>query len=342
MDAWNDDFTEPTEDERSARRALGLAIALINERSGLSTTQIRRNFYAELSDSAFRKAFLRDRTRLATSGLIVRSRTSVADEKTWEMDEERSFVHESRLRPSDALMLDCLLMPLARDPSYPFARDLRHALTKIDRSFDGTSIVSIPPEARRRNIALTHIEDAMMNRHAIRAAYTKADGTQSERTLLPYGLFHLNDRTYLVAASWREDTGVTGRPHTYAVERMGRVRELSRVSYDIPPDFDARDFIRLPFQMGPTTYVASFHVPRDRYVDVRHRVQSRGSWSDGGGLTLRCEVSQENVAATWAIAEGIRPIEPPSLVDAWRTQLIRTVGGDDDGATEAGELGAQG
>lgn len=300
MDAWDDDFREPTEDERSARRVLALAIAFINARRPLSSTELHREFYPEASDATFRKTFLRDRERLAMAGMVLRKEAPVDDIATWSVDEDCSFVRENLLTKEDALALDLMLLPLASDPSYPYARDLRVALAKIDHSFDGTSQAAIPPEARRRNNNISRLEDCMVARHAARIVYLRADGTRTERTIAPLGFFFLNGSTYMVASRIGDRLGEDS-PHTYNLGRVVSVREQKKASYTIPADFDIRDFVLLPFQMGPRSYDASF------------------ATDDG---SVRSEwVSDECIAASWAIAEGLTPIEPASLVEEWRQQL---------------------
>jgi proteasome accessory factor B len=113
MDAWNDDFEEPTEDERSARRVLAVAIAFTNARRALSMPEIHREFYPGLSDATFRRTFLRDRERLAMAGMFLESGPTVDGYSTWKVDEESSFVTENALSQEDALVLDLMLLPLA-------------------------------------------------------------------------------------------------------------------------------------------------------------------------------------------------------------------------------------
>lgn len=297
MDAWDDDFREPTRDEMSARRILALAVALINARRPLSTVELHREFYPQTTDNTFRTMFLRDRERLAIAGLVLRQGPKVDDASTWVVDGESSFVKENLLSEQDALVLSALLLPLATDPSYPYSRDLRLALSKIDRSFDGTSMATIPPEARMRNANVSRLEDCMSASHLARISYRRADGSQVKRTVAPLGFFHLNGTTYMVASA--EDGQEA--PHTYNLNRVHTVREQARSSFTRPPDFDIRDFILLPFQIGEALYQATF--------------------VDDEGTERSESVSDESMAASWAIAEGLTPIRPASLVRAWREIL---------------------
>ena len=314
MDDWDDDFREPTEDDKTARRILALAIGLINSRRPLTSTEIHREFYpSNMSDATFRKTFLRDRGRLAMAGLVLRNGKRVDDVQTWEVDADSSFVSDNHLTTEDALMLDILLLPLASDSSYPYARDLRLALAKIDRSFDGTSEAAIPPEARKRNNNISRLEDCMSAGHAAKIGYQRADGTVVQRIVKPYGFFFLQPNTYMVAAR----TDVDEPPHTYRLDRVMRVIEQPKVSFVRPADFDVRDFIMLPFQIGDTLYEATF--------------------ATADNTLIHEPVSNEDLAASWAITQGIKPLDPPSLTQAWHAKLQcitedKCITGGSDGA----------
>ena len=93
MDTW-DDFTEPTEDERSARRIVALAVTLINARQPLTTERVRSEFYADLGYEAFRKAFLRDRKRLASTGIAVIREDLPTGQVGWTVDATSSYAEE--------------------------------------------------------------------------------------------------------------------------------------------------------------------------------------------------------------------------------------------------------
>ena len=321
MDLWDDDYREPSEDDKSARRVLSVAIAFVNAPRPLSTTEVRRDLYSELGDEAFRKAFARDRERLATAGLVLRKGPRVDNEATWETDEESSFARESLLTRQDALTLDLLLLPLASDPSFPYAHDLRMALSKIDRSFDGSSTICIPTSARQRDSHLTSAEECLARRQVIHMTYERADGTVTDRDVAPYGIFSLNGNSYLVAA--RLVAGTPQDPHTYNLSRVRKLQVVKRKTYEVPDDFDVRDFIRLPFQIGPVTTTAAFVIPADVLREVRPRVMGHGTWSrHGEDARFVTDCADIAVAAAWAVAEGVIPVSPDALVDAWRELLV--------------------
>lgn len=304
VDLFDQAFREPTADEVTCRRVLSLAIALTNSHRPRTTSELRHEYYQGLTDGAFKKAFKRDRDRLASAGITIRAVEGAGTESAWAIDEDASFAPEGAISPDDALALDFLFLPIASDPAFPYAADLRVALAKIDRAFDGTSTAVVPKEARDRNAFLNRIEDCLRRRCAIRIDYTKADGTEIQRTLAPYGLFYLNGHTYLVAARAGSDTDEGEPAHTYNVDRVTKLTEMTKIGYQIPIDFDVNDFAKLPFQLGKTKYIGVFS-------------------DDNKGITLEYEVADEEVAGAWAIAEGYRPLEPESLVASWRKRLER-------------------
>ncbi len=325
MDAFDDEFREPTEDDKSARRIVSLAVALINAHHPMTTQRIRKEFYPQMSDDGFRKAYQRDRNRLLAAGVSIIRHDLPTGEPAWKVDEEASYADDSAITTEDALFLDSVLLPLAADPSFPYAQDLRLALSKIDRSFDGTIGVRLPSQTRSRSRQLTYIEECISAHHAAQISYQKADGTHTDRMVLPLGLFPLRGTTYMVASRLRNDA--MEAPHVYNLDRVESVREYKRKTYEPPSDFNVRDYIRLPFQLGKYKYEATFYVPDRRLVDVRETVADRGLWEirDGANV-VRIQVADEDAAVTWAISEGVYPVEPPSLAKAWRSVLTAVAG----------------
>ncbi len=326
MDTW-DDYTEPTENERSARRIVALAVTLINARQPLTTERVRSEFYADLGYEAFRKAFLRDRKRLAATGITVMREDLPTGQVGWIIDATSSYAEEGVISTEDALVLDCLLVPLASDPTFPYARDLHIALTKIDRSFSGSVASPFPREARTRNRQLERIEACLSHSHAIRIQYERADGSSTTRVVAPLGLFPLRDTTYLVASRIVDDN--LEDPHVYNLDRMISVSEIRGTSFAPPEDFDIRDYVQLPFELGDSLYEATFHVPQKRMADIREHVGTRGAWSSiESDIYISVPVADEDIAAAWALAEGVTPTQPSTLVSAWRKTIMRFLGDD--------------
>ena len=320
MDAWDDEFREPTEDERSARRAVALTVALFNARNSMTTKRIRSEFYPQMGDEAFRKAYQRDRKRLASAGISIVRDDLPTGEAAWSIDGASTYADDEAITAEDALLLSCLLSPLASDPSFPYAHDLRLALAKLDRTFVGNAAPYILPQSRARSRQLGTVEACLAHHHASRISYTRADGSQTQRDIVPWGLFPLRDTTYLVAPRIVDDE--LQKPHVYNLDRMKSVRELTKHTYRVPDDFDVLDYVRLPFQLGDYLYEATFLVPPHRLSDVRKSVADHGTWSDESeGALVRTYVADEQAASTWAVAEGVTPLSPSSLVSAWHETL---------------------
>ena len=360
------------ETDLEAQRILAIAIALINAKRPLPTSYFYDNFYPGRDDEVRRKSFQRDRYRLARCGLVVKRDVS-AGAAAWAID-RTSLAQPNALTPTEALTIDVALLPFASEPSFPYAEDLRMALSKIDRSFSEVTVARLHQRACRRSRAQELVERCLSARHALRITYVKANDTQVERTVGVCGLFSLRGVSYMVAV--RLETGQEATPaHTYNIDRIVKASELSRLTYDIPSDFEVRDYIKLPFQIGHESYLARFRIPKQLLHEFRSETRGRGDFeeivrpgtgvasSSKDGITKASENSPQepeplpsntdavsghsrpsstimqsehiantdviwsitvcdtSAAASWAIAEGIRPIEPANLVMEWRDAL---------------------
>ena len=67
---------------------------------------------------------------------------------------------------------------------------------------------------------------------------------------------------YMVAPSIDESGAVIeGSAHTYRIDRVRRASKVAGPSFEIPEDFDVRDWQKLPFQIGSVTCEGVFAVP---------------------------------------------------------------------------------
>ena len=133
----------------------------------------------------------------------------------------------------------------------------------------------------------------------------------------------MGENTYVVAVRVDDDGDfVPDSIRTYAASRLGKVTPKQRLTFEIPDDFYVDDFIRLPFQIGPTIYEASFLVPADAERDLRASAKGKGSFArDGERLVWTVDVSSEAAAAAFAISMSVLPMSPASLVGTWREVL---------------------
>lgn len=322
-----DDEPRINETDKQAQRLLDLALAFVNATHPLSSSHLATTYYPSVAKDSFRKAFQRDREKLALCGLVIRRINKQPDEPLWAVDEDASYARTDEISQEEALALDITLAPLASDGSFPYADDLRVALAKIDRSFGPGNIVRISPEARSRGKVLPLAERCAAQRHAADVTYRREDGTTVRRTIAIYGFFSLRDTTYVVAPQL-DDHGdaLPDSIRTYRIDRFVALREDKRSSYVIPADFSVQDYVLLPFQMGPRRYYATFHLTEDVLRRLGPTIRGRGELvNEPDGYTWRIDVSSERDAAAWAVAEDLEPLGPTSLRDAWMRILEETV-----------------
>lgn len=348
MDPVDYDFVL-TKDDEQARRIASLALAFMSS-DFIQDEIIWRSFYPDLEKAdSYRAAFRRDRAALAECGITVTR--SDGPETLWHAD-DASFVENTELSEEDAMALDVACLPLVDDPDFPYGAELRIALSKIDSSFDTPFSVALPTEDRLSSRQLATLRGCSLTGHAARIAYTRADGSSLERLVAPYGFFGMRGHLYLVAPSVGEAGEVIdGSTRTYRIDRVGRATEVPSTHFEVPEDFDVRDWQKLPFQIGPTVCEAAFSIPACADQETIRATQGRGTLErepletssavpneraaertpanefPGAPSRTTWLVAVSNVedAASWAIAEGLTPLSPPELVEVWRTKLEEVV-----------------
>ena len=311
-----------TRDDERARRVCSLALDFMNATVPVPSSQIARAHYPGLSLDSFRRSFSRDRAVLAACGVIVVERRVPGEESLWEADAARSFARGAELSPTDAAALELACRPLADDPSFPLADDLRLALAKVSRAFSEALSASRVRAAGPGRV-LDALRACLTDRTAARVSYVDARGVASERTLAPYGFFGLRGTLYLVAARLADDGGPGAEDvRTYRIDRFSSARSLEGTSFSVPEGFSVAAWRRLPFQMGPARGTAQLLVSPEREDDVRRMAGAQGTFErTEDGLVWTVEVSDELAAARWAVAADVRPVFPDSLVSAWRGVL---------------------
>lgn len=313
---------EITRDDERARRICSLALEFMNAPSPIPSSDIARAHYPDLSPDSFRRAFARDREMLAACGVVVRDQRADSGEALWEADGERSFARGPEISPTDAAALEVSCRPLADDPSFPLAGELRFALGKLARAFsESLSVGRAAGSGATRELGV--LRRCLTERVAAEVRYVDARDIESERRIAPYAFFSLRGTLYLVAAQLGEGGLVReGSERTYRVERFSNAAPLPRCPYDIPPDFSVEDYRRLPFQMGPAVGTATFEVAPEREEALRRSTGGQGTFDKAHGAILwSVEMSDIRAAASWAVSMGIVPREPSELVGAWRSVL---------------------
>ena len=307
-----------TRDDERARRICSLALEFMNATGPVPSSAIARGLYPDLSPDSFRRAFARDRAALATCGFPIEERPWPGDESAWAVSGE-AFAEGVELEPLEAAALEVACAPLLDDAGFPLSDELRLALAKLTRAFAESSLVAMPQEPQ--SAAFSTLRSCLIEGVAARVTYVDAGGRESRRDIAPYGMFELRGYRYIVAGQAGEKDDATAI-RTYRADRVRSAEALRDVPVTVPADFSIDDWRRLPFQLGESVVTATFEVAPDREGDVRRAAGGHGSWSREGDVSLwTVGASDVRDAASWAIAQGVRPIFPDELVRAWEAAL---------------------
>lgn len=319
---------ELNESDRQARRLLDIVLTLLASPVPVSSTRLRELHYPNSQPDSFRKLFSRDRKRLALCGITVRRANRPPDEPVWQIDEDSSFSKTAELTPREAVVLDVACSQLASDPTFPLSNDLRMALAKLDKLFDRSYPAGDIDTQVTHDRRATAIEDCLLERHAADITYRTQDGTDSKRRIAPYGMFTLRSNAYVVGPL----VGESGLPQpgsirTYRIDRIISLAECKRITYVIPKDFDVHDYVLLPFQVGKHLYYAYFVTSCSDSSSLTQydAINTSVVLTPDGKQAVRVSVSDEQLAAGWAISEGLIPLGPVSLVDTWKRMVVASL-----------------
>ena len=319
--------------DRSAQRLARLALLFINAGSPLSTSDVHRLAYVPFDENKgeedderkrharYEKSFQRDRKDLAKFGLaVIDAGESEAGERLWRLD-PASLVTQPPLSADEALVIDVMCRPLCADPGFAYADDLMRALLKLNSSFDEGEWL---PEVRLADQSepVRALYAAHLGHVPAKIAYCNASGAESERIACTLGLFQLRGQLYFVTFTLSEDGSFDlEQPRTLRGDRLVSVEPLSGPRYDVPAEFDVADYRKLPFQMGSSLYEGLFRVPDEVAVPALKLGSGARMEQADAGRTLSADVSDEGIAAAWAVAEGLVPVSPESLVVRYRELL---------------------
>lgn len=309
-------------DDERAQRVAGLALMLMNASSPVSTQAIRDALYPDRADVAFDRAFLRDRNSLTELGVgIEQVEPGIGRDGGWQID-PMATVESSGLTDDEALVVDLMCQPLCSDPTFPFGQDLMLALAKVNNSFEDVLPSTSGVRLAELPVPAIGLRSSFLRRVACDVDYRDASGNVSARRVAVLGTFGLRAHLYFVTASMDGDGLDRGHVRLLRADRVIASRPVPRTSYEIPGDFCVDDYVRLPFQMGASAYRGRFRVPATLAKEVRDDVASAGELvGDGDDIVLETDVADEHAAAVWAVSEGIIPLEPKSLVHAFRSVL---------------------
>ena len=323
-----DEFDERNSDDIQALRLSSLMIGLAASRVPMPTATIRSLYYPSLDEQAFFKKFQRDRKMLATCGVAVVESGRNASGALWAIDAQATFAQAQELTRQDAAFIDVACMPLANDPAFPYRDELTLALAKINRRYNAVVTRRDATGGKAWDSTLAELLDALQARHPIDVRYQPKDAAEKDYCLALYGSFGFREQTYFVACEYdRDSRAIASAPRTYRLDRFRKVRTIASRTYTVPEDFCISDFVRLPFQMGEATSRASFSplgaAGKDAYLRTAGvtELTARGYAMEDGTIQ-DVPVANEQVAAAWSIDAGVVPMEPESLVQAYRGILL--------------------
>jgi proteasome accessory factor B len=282
--------------------------------------------YAGLSDSAFDRAFSRDKALLRTMGIEI-STTSWKDVHTgangygYRITRDDYALPEIDLTPEEAAVLS-VASRFWQDSALGIHTG--RALNKLRglgvdlHSSAEADAPEAPFDTEMFSVALS----AVNARRAVEFDYRKPGGPVSHRRLEPYTLLTRGDRVYLIGRDLDKDDIRTFR--LSRIEgRIGLLRRRKDGDFEIPEDFRVSDWFRPERASGPAR-TARVRVRPGRADPLRRtaaRIESDGDWDV---LEISCEDPEELAATLLGYGAAVRAAAPPELVTAHRDMLRRT------------------
>lgn len=281
---------------------------------GMTAADILAKFYPDLDKESARQGFERDKKRLRRLGLSLKV-SGEGDETKTSIDQATSFIDRVDLEPSEAAAVAMALRSALSDESFPMVDALRSAVMRLSQELSDDapgstgSRINAEQQAGVQGVNVELILDAMQDERAIAFHYTNADGTQSDRSMAPYGIHLLGGRWYVVGHDSQSDT-----VRTFTVLNMSNIA-TGGARYSIPEKFNIRDSVSLPFQYpryaeyaGAAPRTATVEVPADLASRAQDETRGHGDLvpSPDGGLRWSIEYVDLDELCRFVIDRGYR------------------------------------
>ena len=284
------------------------------------------------------KSVERDVRDLADLGIVVRpSATDDRKQRRWQIDEASSCVGAAFSQEAElyARLLGQILATQLNDDSLMYREQLRGAIVKLVGSLDARLHARSPQTAKLTPIQRKLIEAP--GRHSVlELEYADAQGHKSTRRVECYGTYLLRGHVYLVAHTLGTQCVPNGNTSTKEQvdsqiidDGMRRYRDdrllatpRERGTFVPQEDFDIARWVLLPFQIGLTQGSVQFRVPAARVDDVKRSLRPQDALEAAGDASGDYELrvdgyAQADIAARWALAEGIEPVAPADVRASW-------------------------
>jgi proteasome accessory factor B len=304
------------------QRLLDLAALLLKAAEPVSWREIQEQFpedYAGSGEAAIRK-FERDKADLLELGIPVRYAAGDEDLPAgYLIDKDEFYLPDLRLPPEDLALLYVAGSAALAQGTFPYARDLAHALNKLSFAASAPGASESAAQAARRLSAdegaappqvvrwLEELSRAIAHKKWVELEYRKAGARDpSPRRVDPYGLYQKAGVWYL--AAWCHS------------KRKVLTFHLSRiVSLTVNPaaprtaDFTAREDFSLAELAARETWEFEIHAPQQCRVrlDAPASSEVRASFGprarileEEGGVVVELEVTNADALLRHVLSLG--------------------------------------
>jgi proteasome accessory factor B len=260
---------------QKAQRLLDLAAFLLRAAEPVSWREIQEQFpedYGSSSGEAAIRKFERDKAELLELGIPIRYAAGDEDLPAgYLIDRDEFYLPDLKLPPEDLAMLYLAGSAALAKGSFPYARDLAHALNKLSFAARAPGAEAAASVGRKLSAQsdgdeaeddggvgarLQEISRGVAIRKRVHLAYEGAERrARTERDVDPYGLYQKAGAWYLVG--WCH---LRKAIRTFSI---GRIRSLT-VNANAPrtPDFPARKDFRLAELATQEAWEFSVHPPQ--------------------------------------------------------------------------------
>ena len=296
--------SEPSFD-KTAQRILNLFFVLNSSPEPLTTEQIVLDSdlgYGSGNIDSDKRKFRRDRDKLLERGILIKevrpAGAQETEESSWTIDREHTFAAGGLITADDAdILLNAIDQTIAAGSS-TFAAPLADIRSKIAYLTGRTTADEAPI---RRSPTVDAVWSAFAERCALRFLYQNGRGEQKERTVCVYGMFEREGVAYFCG--------------------------LDNATDDINLNDDL--FFEFDFADRPPVAATFSFAPQTQIDMINGLTRGRGELAHtDSGWTWTVDVRDLEAAASFCMAhamDGMRPMAPKSLKQAWNHLIERTV-----------------
>lgn len=336
---------------QKAQRLLDLAAFLLRAAEPVSWREIQDQFredYGQGSGDAAIRKFERDKAELLELGIPVRYVAGDEDLPAgYLIEKDEFYLPDLKLAPEDLALLYVAGSAALAKGTFPYARDLAHAMSKLSfaaRAPGASEFAAVAARALSAGDAapggdpaaiserIEALSRAVAHRKRVHLAYLGAERRErTERDVDPYGLFQSGGAWYLTGfCHLRQDL------RTFHLERI--VSLTVNAAAPRTPDFQPRKDFSLAAVATRETWEFALHAPvRCRVrLDPPVSAEERASFGtrarvkdEGGGAVVEVEATNAEALLRHVLSFGDRGeiLAPKALRDRARELLGRLAKG---------------